>query len=103
MLTRTYQCQAIASTPDDGRTFPLGTHAAGSPRLALRWLHLRARHISDQLDPPAARPLLAWLHDHQAHEHALAVLASGTPYTHTVYDDAIRYLLTARPTPRPYP
>ncbi|MFP8941134.1 hypothetical protein ACLIYM_06825 [Streptomyces fenghuangensis] len=103
MLTRTYRCQAIASTPDDGRTFPLGAHTAGSPRLALRWLRDRARHISDQLDPPAARPLLAWLHDHQAHEHALAVLASGTPYTHTVYDDAIRYLLTARPTPRPYP
>ncbi|URN11637.1 hypothetical protein LUW77_06160 [Streptomyces radiopugnans] len=74
-----------------------------SPRLALRWLHLRACHIGDQLDPPAARPVLAWLHDDQAHEHALAVLASGTPYTHTVYDDAVRYLLTARPIPRPYP
>ncbi|SFK30523.1 hypothetical protein SAMN05192584_10541 [Streptomyces pini] len=71
MLSRTYRCQATASTPDDGRTFPLGTHAAGSPRLALRWLRQRARHISDQLDPPAARPVLAWLHDDQAHEHAL--------------------------------
>ncbi|MFP8886596.1 hypothetical protein [Streptomyces mangrovi] len=76
---------------------------AGSPRLALRWLHLRARHIGDQLDPPAARPLLAWLHDDRAHEHALAVLASGTPYMHTIRDDTTRYLLTARPTPRPYP
>ncbi|MGK5446988.1 hypothetical protein [Streptomyces radiopugnans] len=101
-VSRLYRCQAIASTPDDGRTFPLGAHAAGSPRLALRWLRLRARHISDQLDPPAARPVLAWLHDHQAHEHALAVLASGAPYTHTVFDDAVRYLLTARPIPRPY-
>ncbi|WP_410539177.1 hypothetical protein [Streptomyces sp. KL2] len=100
MLTRAYRCEAIASTPDDGRIFPLGTHPAGSPRLALRWLHLRARHISDQLDPPAARPLLAWLHDHQVHEHALAALASGAPYTHTVCDDTVRYLLTARPTTR---
>ncbi|SEQ87946.1 hypothetical protein [Streptomyces radiopugnans] len=99
-VSRLYRCEAVASTPDDGRTFPLGTHTAGSPRLALRRLRTRARHISDQLDPPAARPLLAWLHDHQAHEHALAVLASGTPYTHTVYDDAVRYLLTARPTTR---
>ncbi|GAA3627701.1 hypothetical protein ACG5V6_09615 [Streptomyces chitinivorans] len=103
MLTRSYRCQAIASTPDDGRTFPLGFHSTSSPRLALRWLRDRARHISDQLDPPAARPLLAWLHDDQAHEHALAVLASGAPYTHTVYDDAVRYLLTAQPIPRPYP
>ncbi len=80
----------------------LGAHAADSPRLALRWLRQRADHISDQLDPPAARTVLAWLHDHQAHEHALAVLASGTPYTHTVCDDTVRYLLTAQPTTRPY-
>ncbi|GAA3618804.1 hypothetical protein GCM10023079_05540 [Streptomyces chitinivorans] len=76
---------------------------AGSPRLALRWLRDRARHISDQLDPPAARPVLAWLHDDQTHEHALAVLASGTPYSHTIRDDTTRYLLTARPTTRPRP
>ncbi|MBN3930155.1 hypothetical protein IQ279_11005 [Streptomyces verrucosisporus] len=101
--TRLYRCQAVAHTSDDGRIFPLGTHAAGSPRLALRWLHLRAHHIADQLDPPAARPVLGWLHDDQAHEHALAVLASGTHYTHTIRDDAVRYLLAARPTPRPYP
>ncbi|MFP8886469.1 hypothetical protein [Streptomyces mangrovi] len=103
MLTRSYWCEAIAHTLDDGRTFWLGTHAAGSPRLALRWLRQRARHIGDQLDPPAARPVLAWLHDDRAHEHALAHLASGTAYTHTVFDDAVRYLLTARPTTRPYP
>ncbi|WP_194074703.1 hypothetical protein [Streptomyces barkulensis] len=101
--TRLYRCQAIASTPDDGRTFPLGAHTAGSPRLALRWLRQRARHIADQLDPSAARPLLAWLHDDQAHEHALAVLASGMPYTHTIRDDTVRYQLTAHPTPRRYP
>ncbi|SFL47025.1 hypothetical protein [Streptomyces pini] len=100
---RLYRCQAIAHAPDDGRIFPLGTHTADSPRLTLRWLRDRARHIGDQFDPPAARPLLAWLHDDRAHEHALAVLASGTPYAHTIRDDTVRYLLTAHPTTRPHP
>jgi hypothetical protein len=61
---------------------------------------MRALQTSDQLDPPSARPVLAWLHDHQAHEHALAVLASGTPHSHMICDDAVRYLLAARPAPR---
>ncbi|MDG9701830.1 hypothetical protein [Streptomyces sp. DH37] len=103
MLTRSYWCEVIAHTPDDGRTFWLGSHAAGSPRLALRWLRHRARHISDQLDPPAARPVLHWLGDAQAHEHALANLAHGAPYSHTIFEDAVRYLLTARPTTRSRP
>jgi hypothetical protein len=103
MLTRSYWCEVIAHTPDDGRMFWLGSHAAGSPRLALRWLRHRARHISDQLDPPAARPVLHWLGDAQAHEHALADLAHGTPYSHTIFEDAVRYLLTARPTTRSRP
>lgn len=103
MLTRSYWCEVIAHTPDDGRTFWLGAHSTSSPRLALRWLRQRADHISNQLDPPAARPVLAWLDDDQAHEHALAVLAHGELYTYTVCDDAVRYLLTARPTTRPRP
>jgi len=103
MLTRSYWCEAIAHTPDDGRTFRLGSHPTSSPRLALRWLRHRARHLSDQLDPPAARPLLHWLDDHQEHEHAMAILASGAPYSHTIRDDAVRYLLTARPIPRQHP
>lgn len=100
MLTRSYWCEVIAHPPDDGRTFWLGSHSTSSPRLALRWLHIRARHIGDQLDPPAARPILAWLDDDQAHEHALAVLAHGMPYSHSIFDDAVRYLLTARLTTR---
>ncbi|PJE97197.1 hypothetical protein CUT44_13960 [Streptomyces carminius] len=103
LSTRAYWCEAIAHTPDDGRTFWLAAHHTSSPRLALRWLHIRARHISDQLDPPAARPVLAWLHDDQAHEHALTVLAHGAPYSHTIPDDAVRYLLTARPLTRQHP
>ncbi|MFD1830403.1 hypothetical protein ACFSJS_12100 [Streptomyces desertarenae] len=103
MLTRSYWCEAIAHTPNDGRTFWLGSHPTTSPRLALRWLRQRARHISDQLDPLAARPVLHWLDDDQAHEHAMAALAHGAMYSYTVFDDAVRYLLTARPTPRQHP
>jgi len=103
MLTRAYWCEAIAHTPDDGRTLWLGSHPTSSPRLALRWLRHRARHLSDQLDPPAARPVLHWLHDDQEHGHAMTALASGELYTHTIFDDAVRYLLTARPIPRQQP
>ncbi len=103
MLTRSYWCEAIAHTPDDGRTFWLGSHSTTSPRLALRWLRHRARHISDQLDPPAARPVLHWLDDDQEHEHAMAILAHGALCTYTIFDDTVRYLLTARPMTRQQP
>ncbi|SFD69869.1 hypothetical protein [Streptomyces aidingensis] len=89
--------EAIACFPQEPRTFWLGSHPAATPRLALRRLLTRAEHISRQLDPPASRPLRHWLTDAQAHEHALAALTAGRMFTHTVPDDALRYMLSARP------
>ncbi|MCF6525583.1 hypothetical protein [Streptomyces sp. JJ36] len=94
---RRFWCEAAAHPPG-GSTFPLGSKSAGSPRLALRWLRSRAADIADQLDPPAARPVRAWLADHTEHERALSHLAHGEPYTFTAYEDTTHYVLTARPT-----
>ncbi|MBY8885008.1 hypothetical protein K7472_09140 [Streptomyces sp. PTM05] len=93
-----YECEAVAYTPDDRQCFPLGALPAATPRLALRWLMRRARDITDQLDPRAARPGRHWINDTAEHERALALLASGEPYVFTVFDDPMRYALTARPT-----
>ncbi|MBE9498249.1 hypothetical protein IHE61_04645 [Streptomyces sp. GKU 257-1] len=58
----------------------------------------RAGHIADQLDTPAARPVLHWLDDQAEHEHALSLLTRGETYTFTVFDDTTRYALSARAT-----
>lgn len=93
-----YRCDATARTPQDGRSFPLGSSPATTPRLALRWLRRRARDIADQLDPPAARPARYWIRDDVEHERALSVLTHGETYTFTIFDDSTRYTLSARPT-----
>lgn len=82
----------VAHAPGLGQAFPLGSHLASSPRLALRWLRRRAGELSDQLDPQSAQPLRAWLADPAEHERALATLADGHPYTLTTHDDTGRYL-----------
>lgn len=91
-----YQSEALAAIAL-GRTYWLGSTSAPTPRLALRWLHARARDIADQLDPPAARPVRHWIHDHQEHERALRQLVSGQHYTFTAIEDGTRYILTASP------
>jgi hypothetical protein len=98
---RGYQCEAVAYTPQEGRAFPLGTHPAATPRLALRWLRRRARDIANQLDAPAARPVRHWISDRAEHERALTILARGETYTFTIFDDATRYALSAHPTGNP--
>ncbi|WP_405804065.1 hypothetical protein [Streptomyces sp. NBC_01187] len=92
---RGFHCEAAAYTPNAGRSFPLGACSAATPRLALRWLLHRASHIADQLDAPAAEPLRHWLSDQAEHEHALSLLAKGETYTFTIFDDAMRYALSA--------
>lgn len=92
-----YRSEAVAAIPH-GHTYWLGSTSAPTPRLALRWLHARARDIADQLDPPAARPVRHWISDHQEHERALRQLVSGRPYTFTATEDSTRYILTASPT-----
>ncbi|WP_301129710.1 hypothetical protein [Streptomyces cacaoi] len=97
MLTgHDYWSEAVATVPL-GRTYWLGSTSARTPRLALRWLHARARDIADQLDPPAARPVRHWIHDDQEHERALRHLANGQLYAFTAIEDDTRYVLTARP------
>ncbi len=78
----------------------LGSHSATTPRLAMRWLRSRAQDIADQLDAPAAAPVVHWLQDHEEHEHALRLLAVGRSYTFTAFEDGTRYILTIRPTLR---
>ncbi|SER47387.1 hypothetical protein SAMN05421870_1026 [Streptomyces qinglanensis] len=95
---RAYHCEAAAYAPATGRSFALGTCSAPTPRLALRWLLHRAGHIADQLDTPAAKPVLHWLGDQAEHEHALSLLTRGETYTFTVFDDTTRYALSARAT-----
>lgn len=91
-----YQCGAAAYT-HQGAPILLGTHAAGSPRLALRWLQQRTEHITDQLDPPHAQSGRHWLTDEAEHERALGHLAAGTAYQLTLHDEDTRYILVASP------
>ncbi|WP_255954558.1 hypothetical protein [Streptomyces odontomachi] len=92
-----YWAEAVAVVPLVS-THWLGSHAATTPRLAIRWLRSRAQDIADQFDAPAAASVLHWLQDHQEHETALRLLAAGRPYTFTAFEDATRYMLTIRPT-----
>ena len=94
--TTHYWCEALAHTPHDGRTFWLGSHAATTPRLALRWLHSRTHQIADQLDPPNAHAVRQWLHYQPEYERALTLLRLGQPYTYAFHDDGTDYHLTAQ-------
>ncbi|UED85205.1 hypothetical protein [Streptomyces profundus] len=93
-----FLCEAVAYELPTGRTFWLSTYQATTPRLALRWLHHRARQIGEQLDPPQARHVGTWLADRPERERALDQLAAGGLYSHTLHEPPIHYLLTARPT-----
>ncbi|GAA2534423.1 hypothetical protein GCM10010423_33460 [Streptomyces levis] len=92
-----YRCQAAAYSSHAARSIPLGTHHTTSPRLALRWLQERTRHITDQLDPAYAQPGLHWLIDEAEHERALTYMATGTGYQLTLRDENVHYVLTAHP------
>ncbi|MFF4752513.1 hypothetical protein ACWD5R_36460 [Streptomyces sp. NPDC002514] len=92
-----YPCWAAAYPLHEVRSITLGEHGAASPRLALRWLLKRTRHITDQLDMAYAQPGRHWLTDGAEHERALAHLASGTAYQLTLHDENTRYVLVAYP------
>ncbi|WP_260677609.1 hypothetical protein [Streptomyces albidoflavus] len=76
----------------------MGRYDTTSPRLALRWLQERTRHITDQLDAAYAQPGLHWLMDEAEHERALAYMTAGTGYQLTLYDENTHYVLVAYPT-----
>nr|WP_134004689.1 hypothetical protein [Streptomyces sp. 846.5] len=93
-----YWCEAVALCPGHDRVFWLGSHPAGSPRLALRWLRGRALDLADQLDLGNARPVFGWLNDADEMQRAMSALAAGELYALSVFEDNTRYVLTARPT-----
>ena len=93
-----YWCEAVAVSPLHDRVFWLGSHPAGSPRLALRWLRGRALDLADQLDLAHARPVFGWLNDAGEMQRAMSALTAGEMYDLSVYDDHARDLLSARPT-----
>ena len=90
-----YRSQAAAYPSHAAHSIPLGTHDTTSPRLALRWLQERTRHITDQLDAAYAQPGLHWLIDEAEHERALAYMTAGTGYQLTLHDENVHYVLTA--------
>jgi hypothetical protein len=92
-----YRCWAAAYPLHETSAIPLGSYGAASPRLALRWLRERTRHVTDQLDTAYAQPGRYWLTDEAEHERALAYLTTGTAYQLTLYDENTRYVLVACP------
>ena len=93
----TYRCWAAAYPLHETKTIALGSHSAASPRLALRWLRERTRHVTDQLDNAYAQPGRYWLTDEAEHERALTYLSTGTAYQLTLYDETTRYVVMACP------
>ncbi|MFF0097399.1 hypothetical protein ACFYSF_46985 [Streptomyces canus] len=93
-----YRCWAAAYPLHETSAIPLGSHGAASPRLALRWLRERTRHVTDQLDTAYAQPGRYWLTDEAEHERALTYLTTGTAYQLTLYDENTRYVLVAGPS-----
>ena len=93
-----YRTQVTAHL-SNGHCVYLGEVLAKTPRLALRWLRGRARHVADQLDPPYARPLLAWLRDDREQQWALDGLARGEAYVVRASDEeGTFYVLSAEPS-----
>jgi len=88
-------CVAYAVT---GRSLHgLGGHRSNSAWFAMVWLMQRAGDIADQLDPPAAPAVRAWMSDGWEHARALLRLAGHQPYTYAICDGDIRYVLTVAP------
>ncbi len=100
-----YHARVVAQEPDGSQVLlSLGEHRADSPRLALRWLRGRVQDVADQLDPPYARPVWAWLVDVNEHAWALDFLAAGDPYVFRATDeDGTRYVFTAEPVALSHP
>lgn len=96
-LPRPMRCVALAYRTTDGEAYRLGAKDAGSAWGAVLWLSLRAAHLADQLDPPAAEAVRGWLNcDAEAHR-AMDLLTAGRPYFLLVPDGDVHYVLSASP------
>jgi hypothetical protein len=96
-LPRPMCCVALAYRVTDGQAWRLGTAEPGSVWGAVLWLSLRAAQLADQLDPPAARALRAWLDSDAEAERATVMLLAGQPYFLLVPDAGVHYVLSAAP------
>ena len=74
-MSRSYWCEATATTADRSRVWRLGAYRAHTPRLAIRWLRNRGSHIASVLDPE--NDIRHWLHDAQAQERQMQELKAG--------------------------
>lgn len=92
-----FQAECVAYTTVDPRLFWLGSQPAESAWPAFGWLTRRAANIADQLDPPTALPVHAWLADTHLHVRIVEQLNIGDPYTFTICEGPVRYALTIAP------
>ncbi|TDC71084.1 hypothetical protein [Streptomyces hainanensis] len=99
MTARVFRCECTAFGLECDRVIDLGGQEPGTAWAALLWVSWRAGHIADQLDPPAARPVRAWLADDREAGRALAQLNAGESYLLIIADGATRYVLSATPVP----
>lgn len=92
-----YWCEAVAHLPSSGHSFWLAASPVASPRDALGWLADRAERLAEQLDASAAEAARGWLVDGQAHQRMLLALTEGSLFMHTIADEGVRHILSARP------
>lgn len=62
-----FQAECVAYTTTDRLLIWLGSQSTNSAWLAVGWLARRATRIAEQLDPPSAAPVWAWLADCREH------------------------------------
>lgn len=92
-----FDADCVAYTVSGQSLHGLGGHRSNSAWLAMVWLVQRAGHIADQLDPPAAPAVRAWMSDGWEHARALLRLAQQETYAYTIRDGDVRYVLTVAP------
>ncbi|UIX31154.1 hypothetical protein [Streptomyces sp. GQFP] len=92
-----FDADCVAYAVSGRSLYGLGRCRSNSAWLAMFWLLRRAGHIADQLDPPAAAPVRAWMSDGWEHARALLRLAGHETYTYTICDGDVRYVLAVAP------
>ncbi|GGW15175.1 hypothetical protein GCM10018980_40040 [Streptomyces capoamus] len=98
-----FWCELVVYRPDRPDVFYLlGSRAAASPRLAMRWLHWRALSMLSQLSEISHAPIISWAESLYASELGMSRLAAGEIYAFTwsdtdEYGETLCYQLTSRP------
>ncbi|MGW1713082.1 hypothetical protein [Streptomyces sp. NPDC002156] len=92
-----FDADCVAYTVSGRSLYGLGRCRSNSAWLAMAWLVRRAGHIAEQLDPPAAAPVRAWMSDGWEHARALLRLGRQETYTYMICDGGVRYVLVVTP------